>query len=304
MNSSKLRSFMTLATSLTLLSVALPSIAEEDTIDVSAVETVAVEAPDYDPIQAFMNQSTSNVRGRPAINFKQLRSTEVSYFQSYEDYLVSIDSENLSADDRLAYLLNLQNFLVVKAVTLDTKKTNLKSLRGTATKPGKLWTRERVTLGGQAYSIADIEAKIVSEFKDPNIVYGLYQGVKGGPCLSSKPYEGATVTARLAELGQQYVNSRGIVDPDKSVVTLTPVYDWNKAALFSGSDKEILAHIKSHASTNLRGRLNRATEVKYTTLSYVIDNYVPEKQVKRRSANPPRQAPAPRPAPSGGSYGS
>lgn len=304
---SKSRSFMTLATSALLLSVALPTLAEDETTAVTKATIVAVTTPDYAPMQNFMDQASLNERGRPAIKFKQLRDSEPRFFQSYEEYLVNVDYSSLSDDDRLAYWLNLQNFMVVKAVTFDTKKTSLKSLRGTAAKPGKLWTKDRVSIGGDDYSIADVEAKIVSEFNNPNVIYGLYQGVKGGPCLSSTPYTGETVNARLAELGMQYVNSRGIVEPNKSVATLTPIYDWHKTTLFNGSDKEILAHVKSHASTNLRGRLNRATEVKYTKLNYVTDNHVPQKDAGRPRGNSSRQrqAPAPRPAPSGGgSYGS
>ena len=264
---------------------------------------VEVVTPDYKQMKTFMERVSVNQRGRPAIKYKQVRELNLSFFQTYEDYLVNMDSDSLSADDRLAYWLNLQNFLVVTAVTFDTKKTNLKSLRGTGTKPGKLWTKDRVTIGDEIYSIADIEAKIVSENKNPNVIYGLYQGVKGGPCLSSTPYEGATVNARLAELGEQYVNSRGIVEPNKSVVTLTPIYEWHKTALFADNDKEVFTHVKNHSSTHLRGRLNRATEVKYTKLNYTTDDFVPEKLSQRKRSSPSRPVPTQRP-PSGGGYGS
>ncbi|MEP6342354.1 MAG: DUF547 domain-containing protein [Maricaulaceae bacterium] len=294
-----------------LLSVATQSIAADEisAVEVETIVAAEVLSPDYALMQDFLARSTSNQRGRPAIAFKQLREAEPSFFQNYEDYLVGLDANSLPDDDRLAYWLNVQNFLVVKAVAFDTKKKSLKSLRGTGGSPGKLWTKDRVTIADQSYSIADIEAKIVAEFKDPNIVYGLYQGVKGGPCLSSTPYQGETVTARLAELGGQYVNSRGIVSPEKSVVTLTPVYEWQKTALFKNSDKEVLAHVKSHALTNLRGRLNRAHQVEYTKLNYAIDIHVPQKQGTRSKANrqnqgSQRRQQRPQQPSGGGSYGS
>ena len=272
------------------------------------IETTELSTPavDYALMETFMSNLSSNERGRPSIAYAAARENGAGFFSHYETQLVAVDVEALSEDDQLAYWLNLQNFLVVKAVTLDTKKTNLKSLRGTAKKPGKMWTKDRVTIGGQSYSIADIEAKITSNFKDPNVIYGLYQGVKGGPCLSSKPYEGATVTARLAELGAHYVNSRGIVTPNKSVVTLTPIYDWHKAALFDGEDAAILRHVKAHASTNLRGRLNRGTRVEYTKLNYVTDSFDPKKQVQGVKKRAPQQqrAPQTRVPSGGGSYGS
>lgn len=275
----------------------------------AAIESTELSAPevDYVLMETFMQKLSSNERGRPSIAYAAAREHGAEFFKQYETLLTGVDVSALNEDERLAYWLNLHNFLVVKAVTLDTKRTNLKSLRGTAKKPGKMWTKDRITLDGQSYSIADIEDKITSDFKDPNVIYGLYQGVKGGPCLSYTPYQGETVTARLAELGEQYVNSRGIVTPNKNVVTLTPIYDWHKAALFNGNDTDILKHVKAHASTSLRGRLNRGTDVEYTKLNYVTDNFDPKKQVqsaRKRTPQPQQRAPQPQVPSGGGSYGS
>jgi len=71
----------------------------------------------------------------------------------------------------------------------------------------------------------------------------------------------------------QYVNSSGIVEPNKSVVTVTPIYDWYKAELFGNDDKLVLKHLKANAETHLRGRLNRGTQLKYTKLNYSVDNF-------------------------------
>jgi len=270
---------------------AAPEAIEET--DVAVVEAVE-PAVDYSMMNTFMEKLSVNERGRPSIAYKVVRESALPALDEYEAVLAAVDTESLDENDRLAYWLNVQNFLVVKAISTDTKKTNLKSLRGTAKKPGKLWTKDRITLAGQSYSIADVEAKITSDFKDPNVIYGMYQGVKGGPCLSETAYEGATVRARLAELGARYVNSRGIVSPSKGVVTVTPVYDWHKAALFNGDDKAIMKHVKSHANTALRGRLNTGREIKFTKLNYVADNYIVPKDV-RAAAPQRRQAPAPRP---------
>jgi len=293
------------------------STAEASTGDAPEIEASAEESPeantlsasvDYSMMTTLMEKLSVNERGRPALAYKLMRDKALPALDEYEALLTAVNLDDLTGDDRLAYWLNLQNFLVVKAITTDTKKTNLKSLRGSGKKPGKLWTKERVTLGGKSYSIAAVEAQVTSEFNDPNIIYGLYQGVKGGPCINETAYEGETVRARLAELGARYVNSRGIVSPSKGVVTLTPVYDWYKSSLFNDDDQAILKHVKSHANTALRGRLNTGRSLKYTKLNYTADNYVVPKGT---SAPTPRrrQAPsAPRPPqqqrPRGGGFGS
>lgn len=260
------------------------------TEDAELSEAVGV---DYSLMTQFMEKLSANERGRPAIAYNLVRDNARSVLDEYEKTLIDADFESLSGDDKLAYWLNLQNMMVVKAIANDTKKTNLKSLRGTAARPGKMWTKQRITLAGESYSIVDVEAKITAEFNDPDVMYGLYQGVKGGPCLTETPYEGETVRARLAELGGRYVNSRGIVSPKKGVVTVTPVYDWHKDALFGGDDKEIMKHVKSHAITALRGRLNTGREIKFTKLNYTVDNYVLNKPKERARTVAKRPSRAP-----------
>lgn len=294
---------------------AAPEIASEIASETSPeiapdVETeIATPVVDYSIMTRFMERLSVNERGRPAIAYQTIREQGLPILDEYESQLVAVDVDSLDGDDRLAHWLNLQNVLVVKAIATDTKKTNLKSLRGTGKKPGKLWTKDRIEMKGQGYSIADIEAKIVSEFDDPNVIYGLYQGVKGGPCISETAYDGATVKTRLAELGMRYVNSRGIVSPSKGVVTVTPVYDWYKADLFENDNKAILKHVKVHANTALRGRLNTGREIEFTKLNYVADNHVVGKGAKSRSKGKGKRRPQqgrsnrPEQRPSGGSGG-
>jgi len=248
-------------------------------VKVAALD-VTTASPDYAQMSAFMSRASANSWGRPSLAYKKLRKDTPAFFEEYEAYLTGIDVDGLSSDDQLAYWLNLQNFLVVKAVTQDTSKTNLKSLRGTGSKPGKLWTKERVTIGGESYSVADIERKVLTEFDNPNVLYGIYQGVKGGPCLSDIPYQGVNINERLDELAKHYVNSRGIVTPEKGVASVTPVYAWYKADLFEDNEKTLLAHLKTNATTSLRGRLNTVRKIKYTKLNYDTDNLVPKDRTK------------------------
>ncbi len=292
--------------------VAAPISADADVGTDVATDAITEPPVDYTIMNRLMERLSVNEKGRPAIAYKLLREKGLPVVSEYESMLTAVDTASLDADARLAHWLNLQNILVVKAIASDTKKTNLKSFRGSGEKPGKLWTKKRVDIDGQSYSIADVENKILSEFDDPNVLYGLYQGVKGAPCISDTAYQAESVHERLAELGMRYVNSRGIVSPNKGVVTLTPIYDWYKESLFKNDDKAIMKHVKSHANTALRGRLNTGRDIKYTKLNYTADNYVVPKGTKlatpQRRQAPQRQSQRPQrpqqPPRGGGSYGS
>ena len=212
----------TTALSLAGTAAAQTTLAELDAQKEVAESVVEVSSPiDYSDHDLLMERATINKGGRPRVAYDFLREQEVDFVGNNVSFLAEQDISNLSEDDRLAYWLNLQNMVTVHAILQDgKKKKSLKKLRGTADAPGKLWTKERVTIAGQAMSLQDIETKLLTEFDNPNIIYGIYQGVRGGPCLMRKAYRGATVNETLAQNAKQYVNSNGIVTVSYTHLTL------------------------------------------------------------------------------------
>ncbi len=275
----------------------------------------SVKSPiDYAAYNDLMTRYAAPQNGRPKIAYKLIREYGREDLQSYLDFLAVQDVSNLPELDQLAYWLNVQNALVVSAITLEgKKKKNLKRLRGTGEAPGRLWTTPRLTLNGQSMSIADVETYILSNFKTDNVLYGLYQGVRGGPCINEKAYTGATIEAILETNAKRYINSRGIVHVNNDVVELTPIFLWHKDEAFGTDDKVLIAHLQSYAEPNLKSALYRAARFEPVSLNYGIDFYDIDKIRKERSealrpTSRPKRAPAPAPRPQqptrGGGYGS
>jgi len=249
------------------------------TIQASDISQAQPAAPDidYSAMASFMQKFAVVERGRPKIAYKNVRATGKPFLTAYTQYLTSQNIPAQSRDGQLAYWLNLQNLLVVKAIA-ESKKTNLKKLRGTGKTPGSLWTKPRVTIAGQNLSIANIEQKIVTGWSEhPNVIYGIYQGVKGAPCLSKTSYTATDVHARLEKLAELYVNARGIVSVKSQTAHVTPVYDWYKDALFSSRDGALIDHVRAHAYPNLASKLSRASAVDVVKLNYKADVYVVKK---------------------------
>jgi len=305
----------------TALSFAGPSFAQTTLAELDASKEAAesvevIPSPiDYTVYDTLMERAAVNQGGRPRVAYDFLRNQEVDYVSNYVSFLTEQDISTLSEDDKLAYWLNVQNIVTVQAILQDGKKANkrgLKKLRGTADAPGKLWTKPRVTIAGQTMSLQDIETKLLTEFDNPNVIYGIYQGVRGGPCLMRKAYRGANVNEVLVENAKQYVNSNGIVTVQRSVVELTPVFLWYKDIAFKGDDAVLLAHLKDNAKPTLKSALYRGRSFEATSLNYRLDNYDADKVAADRAASSRAAAarPAPRPAPQqqqrprSGGYGS
>jgi len=258
----------------TALSFAAPSFAQTSN-QATIIPAAAVVSPiDYSPYDSFIKKLSVNEGGRPRIAYDLIRSEKIDFVDNYVSYLERQNVTGLTKDDQLAYWLNLQNAVTIQAILQDGKrKSSLKKLRGTAEKPGKLWTKQRVNVAGQAMSLQDIETKILAEFDNPNVIYGIYQGVRGAPCLTSKAYRGSDVNKKLEVHAKQYVNSKGIVSVNKDVVEVTPVFLWYQGAAFGGDDMALTDHLKAYARPNLKSALFRGKSFKSKSLNYRLDSY-------------------------------
>lgn len=304
----------TTALGLVMPAFAQTTLAEIDAAQQAAPEPTIIASPiDYSLYDTFIEKVTVKQGGRPRVAYDFIREQDQDYITPYIEELAQQDISGLSENDKLAYWLNVQNIVTVQAILEEgKKKKTLKKLRGTVDKPGSLWTKSRVNIAGQEMSLQDIETKLLTEFDNPNIIYGIYQGVRGAPCLAPTAYRGATVEEELAKNAKQYVNSNGIVTVNNNVVEITPVFLWYKEQAFQGDDKILLSHLKDNAEPTLKSALYRGRTFEATALNYNLDNYDVAKANKARAKASKSQGRSPRvPSPQprqprggGGGYGS
>lgn len=265
--------------SVTLLTTTAISLAASSFAQVSPALVPAVSSSsspiDYSFYDTFMSRAAVNQGGRSKVAYDFLRDQKVDYLGNYISSLSRKSVNSLPKNDQLAYWLNVQNAVTMHAVIQDGKKTkSLKKLRGTPELPGELWTKPRVTIAGQNMSLQDIETKLLTEFDNPNIIYGMYQGVRGGPSLSPTAYRGSVVEERLANKAKDYVNSKGTVSAKKDVIKVTPIFSWYKDKAFGGDDAALLAHLSVNAEPKLKTKLAGGKSFTTSKLNYRLDDFV------------------------------
>jgi len=229
---------------------------------------------DYSVSDAIVKRLTVEAGDRPQVAYDFVRRSAMGTLQGYENYLAKQDIGALPQSDQLAYWLNLHNLLVIKAIAEDTQKSKLEKEIGTATARGQLWTQPRVSVAGRNLSIADIEANALALTDNPDVIYGLYQGVKGAPELPSQAFDGSRIDQQLAALGQDYVNSKKIVSAKKGKLKLSSYYSWYQDSVFQNDQAALISHIQSHAGAKLSGKINAGQTVSFGKLNYRVDNYI------------------------------
>jgi len=166
-----------------------------------------------------------------------------------------------SRDEQLAYWLNLYNVTVLNEVIAVYPKRNLKKLfRGKKS----IFEKKLLTVAGIPLSLNDIQFTILKQNYDSNplIIYGLYQGIIGGPNIRKSAYVGADVWRALENNAYEFINSnRGTYSRDEKTFRVSSLYERN-GAYFPEFRSDLTRHLMAHLQANEQAALQAASNLK------------------------------------------
>jgi hypothetical protein len=166
-----------------------------------------------------------------------------------------------SRTEQLAYWLNLYNITMLSEVVEVYPK---RSLKKDLTGKNSILSKKILTVAGIPLSLNDIQYTILKENYDSNplIIYGLYQGVIGGPNIRKRAYTGENVYRYLADNAAEFINSnRGSYAKDEKVFRVSSLYQRNKS-YFKDFDKDLREHLLIYLQGQERGELQAANTIK------------------------------------------
>ena len=267
---------------ITILLAASPAIfaqSGEFTVFATANEQGSVSV-DYMPYSDFFNALSVQERGRTLVAYEAVRENALSFMTSYSDFIAQVDVTRLSRDDQLAFWLNTRNFLVVKALSEESSFRNFDDKRGTPSAPGPLWTEPRITINGVNLSIHNIEKDILlAGWDSPYVLYGLYQGLEGGPALPAKPFQGDTVQATLAEIASEYADDNDIFRVRRGNVRLGEFYEWYAPIVFDGDNARLAIHVAEAAGS--RDTIAADARVRFRDMSSAVEHFRPRQTFRQ-----------------------
>lgn len=226
---------------------ALPMSAETSPLIASYddTSTVVVDTASYSELISALSVSE---RGRTLIAYDVANARALPFFKQYVDYLSGIQVETLNRDEQLAYWLNTRNILLVQGLAEQKRHSGFKKKRGTPADPGAFWTADRITVAGVSLSLQDIEQNILfAGWDNPNIVFGLYQGVEGGPALPRRAFTGANVHAELAEAGRRFTTLPSNFRVRGNKVRISTYFDWYLDLAYDGDEAALRQHLAGFA---------------------------------------------------------
>jgi len=227
---------------------------------------VAQEAPDVTGTRMKSKVSrTANEGNR--FYFETFKKDEEAqqYLRDVQASLEALPTEAplkyFSRDEQLAYWLNLYNVTVLnQVIEVYPKKKLGKLFKGKKS----IFEQKLLTVAGIPLSLNDIQFTILKGNYDDNplIIYGLYQGIIGGPNIRKSAYIGADVWRALTNNAGEFVNSnRGTYIRDEKTFRVSSLYDRNQA-YFPDFNADLTAHLLQHLEGKERSAIQATSKIK------------------------------------------
>lgn len=263
------------AIALTAGSLALPlSSTAETATKFAAYSAESTAVVNTGPYSEFLSALTIAERGRTLVAYEIAHAQGLPFMKEYADYLASVPVSQLNRDEQLAYWLNTRNFLLLHAVAEERRVRGFKNKRGTPSNPGELWTDPKITVEGTTLSLQNIEQDILfAGWDEPNIIFGLYQGVKGGPALPREPFTGGNVKSQLAEAARRFNSLPNNLRVRSNKVRISTYYDWYLPLAFDGSEETLRTHLSSLAKPADQQTVANVTTFDRRKLSTEFEQY-------------------------------
>lgn len=256
--------------------IAVTSAAAEGLERFAARAETSAAVPDYAPLEKYVEVFGVSSGKRLKFNFAASREEGSAFLRQYAEFLSEVVPPTLASDDQLAYWLNLRNVLVLAHLSEKGGRADMKEDRAAGGTPGPAWTAKAVTVDGVALSIDDIERGIIlANWKDPRVLYGLYQGSAGGPSAQRKAFRGPTVWADLEAAASSYLQTTAGIQLTKRGAEVSAVFDWYSAALFGGDEAALRAHLVERIPERAQAKFAAAPAIAYKPFNYKPDSFLP-----------------------------
>lgn len=184
-----------------------------------------------------------------------VRYEDIAESQTFSSLIRHIGLFDLSQlkdkNEQLAFWINMYNIAVVHTLAQNYPIPSIKDA-GTLIHP--IWDRPLINVGGNYYSLNEIENKILKKLDEPRIYYALCNGSLSSADLRPEAYTDEKLDSQLTEQMTTFLNNRskGIrVHKGTKEVRISPLFKWHKDTILnSAPERKYLQH---HVERDITG---------------------------------------------------
>ena len=202
------------------------------------------------------------------VNYKAWKGPDEEALRNYLKSIGKVDPNPLARSERLAFWINAYNALTIQGILefypVKSIKDKVNRILGF-----NIWDDYPTTVNGKAYSLNDIEHKVLRKMGEPRIHFAIVCASVGCPKLRNEAYTGVNLNPQLEDQAIYFfAQPRNLrIDRAGKSVYLSSILDWF-AEDFGGSDRAKLDFSSKYLSEEKDGEFLRSGEPKVKYQDY------------------------------------
>ncbi len=181
------------------------------------------------------------------VRYASVSSQGKATLQAYLATAAAVDPREFSADEQMAYWVNLYNALTVSVVLDNPGKRSILKMGGGWLPTGP-WDDEVLTVAGIPLTLNDIEHRILRPiWQDHRIHFVVNCASFSCPNLAPDAFTASTLEAQLAAAEASYINDLRGVSKMNGRLQLSSIFGWYRDD-FADSEAALLSYLQQHHS--------------------------------------------------------
>lgn len=222
------------------------------------VETPKVEAPTPKvetppappaPAQPALSHSIfdgllrQHVSASGAVNYTGFKADKAK-LQSYLDILAANPPKaDWGRGKAMAYWINAYNAFTIKLIVDNYPLGSITDLDG-----GNPWDKSRIKLGGQTYSLNQIEKEILlKKYKDARVHFAVNCAAKSCPALLNSAWTASNLESNFERQTKAFINNTQFNDIKAKSAKVSKIFEW-----YADDFGDVKAFINKYANTQLK----------------------------------------------------
>lgn len=202
------------------------------------------------------------------VNYKAWKGQDEETLRNYLQSLEKVGPHPPGLSERLAFWINAYNALTIQGILefypVKSIKDKVNRILGF-----NIWDDYPMTVNGKAYSLNDIEHKVLRKMGEPRIHFAIVCASVGCPKLRNEAYKGVKLDLQLEDQSTFFFTQQRNFRIDRAgrTVYLSSILDWFGED-FGGSDRAKLDFASKHLSEEKDKEFLRSGELKVKYLDY------------------------------------
>jgi hypothetical protein len=212
--------------------------------------------PDHSAWNDILQQYVSSSGN---VYYSRLKNTEAKL----DAYLVTLaeatPDQSWSRNEAMAYWINAYNAYTVKRILDNWPVKSIMDLDG-----GKTWDVKWIKLGGNTYSLNEIEHEILRpKYGDARIHFAVNCAAASCPPLANKAFTAGNLNGMLDNLTRRFINNDRYNRIEVGDVKVSKIFDWY------GGD---FGNLRNYLNQYLKDPIPEHTEISFQEYDWSLNN--------------------------------